>query len=61
MARVARDLRDEDGSPIEIVYCRATACNHHIGQGRCNIVHTVSGDDKISVNSSGVCENYAGR
>ena len=58
MARAARDLRDEDGSPIEIVYCRATKCNHHIGQGKCDIVHRTSGDDKISVDSNGVCVNF---
>ncbi len=58
MARAARDLRDEDGSPIEIVYCRATKCVHNQGRGKCDIVHRVSGDDKISVNSEGVCVNF---
>lgn len=54
----SRELRDEDGSVIEIVYCRATKCQHYMGNGKCEIVHTVNGDDKISVNSEGICENY---
>lgn len=61
MSERARMLKDEDGSLIEIVFCRATACNHHVGQGRCNIVHTVNGDDKISVGPNGICESYVGR
>jgi hypothetical protein len=52
------ERRDEDGDIIEIVYCRATKCRNHIGRGKCSVVHTLNSDDKISVNSSGVCENY---
>ena len=54
-----RELRDEDGSAIRIVYCNAMKCQHHMGKGQCEIVHTMNGDDKISVNSEGVCENYS--
>jgi hypothetical protein len=53
-----RALRDEDGRAIEIVYCRATKCRHNLKRGKCSIVHTVSGDDKISVNAKGTCENF---
>ena len=58
MAKVARALRNEDGSLVEIVYCRATKCNHNMGQGKCNVVHTVNSDDKISVGVDGRCENF---
>ncbi len=58
MARVTRAIKDEDGSLVEIVSCRATRCNHNMGRGKCNIVHSTNGDDKISVDSSGVCVNY---
>jgi hypothetical protein len=52
------ERRDEDGNSVEIVYCRATKCGHNMGRGKCNIVHSSNGDDKISVNSEGVCDNY---
>ncbi len=42
----------------EIVYCRATKCNHNKGRGKCDIVHRIGGDDKISVDSKGVCVNF---
>lgn len=58
MSERTRMLKDEDGSLVEIVSCRATKCNHNMGKGKCNIVHRVSGDDKISVDSSGVCVNF---
>jgi hypothetical protein len=58
MARTARDLRDEDGRTIEIVYCRATKCRHNLKGGKCSIVHAVGGDDKISHNAQGTCENF---
>jgi len=49
---------DEGTSEVEIVYCRATKCNHNEKSGKCNIVHRVSGDTSISINSEGVCANY---
>jgi hypothetical protein len=53
-----RDLKDEDGSPIEIVYCRATKCRSNLGSGKCSIAHSMGGDDKISHNAQGACENF---
>lgn len=58
MLGVARMLDDQDGSLSEIVYCRATKCNHNVGHGKCNIVHRTNGDDKISINLDGVCVNF---
>jgi hypothetical protein len=55
---MARDLRDEDGRAVEIVYCRAKVCRNNLGHGKCSIVHTMSGDDKISHNAQGGCENF---
>ena len=45
---MVKDLRDEDGRAIEIVYCRATKCRSNLGSGKCSIVHSMGGDDKIS-------------
>jgi hypothetical protein len=42
----------------EIVYCRATSCIQNKGRGKCMIVDLMNGDDKISVNSLGMCENF---
>jgi hypothetical protein len=54
-----KDLTEEtEEARAEIVYCRATKCNHNKGRGKCDIVHRVSGDDKISINSEGVCDNF---
>jgi len=61
MSERARMLKDEDGDIVEIVYCRATKCSHHMGRGKCNVVHSPNGDNLISHNSEGVCENYARR
>lgn len=58
MARITRTVRDEDGSPIEIVYCRAKTCRNNLGRGKCSIVHTVNGDDKISHNAQGGCDDF---
>jgi hypothetical protein len=58
MAERIRVLKDEDGNPIEIVYCRAKKCRNNLGRGKCSIVHTVNGDDLISVNAQGGCENF---
>ena len=46
--QMVKDLRDEDGRAIEIVYCRATKCRSNLGSGKCSIVHSMGGDDKIS-------------
>jgi hypothetical protein len=42
----------------EIVYCRAKTCRSNKGRGKCEIVHPLNGDDKISVNAQGTCENF---
>jgi len=55
---VGRSTGETEEVRVEIVYCRATKCNHNKGKGKCNIVHRVSGDDKISINSEGVCDNF---
>jgi hypothetical protein len=52
-----KEQMNQDDTP-EIVYCRATKCNHNTGHGKCNIVHSPNGDDKISINSEGVCDNF---
>ena len=53
-----REIRDEDGNIVEIVYCRATKCGHNMGRGKCDIVHSSNGDSLISVDSSGICANH---
>jgi hypothetical protein len=42
----------------ETVFCRATSCIQNKGRGKCMIVDLMNGDDKISVNSLGMCENF---
>ncbi|HQM80505.1 MAG TPA: hypothetical protein PLX02_02680 [Syntrophorhabdaceae bacterium] len=48
---------DSEGQELEIVFCRATKCMHNKGKGKCGIVG-LNGDDKISVDKEGRCENY---
>jgi hypothetical protein len=52
-----REVKDEDGSIIEMVSCNSSACVHNMGRGKCDIVHSANGDDKISL-TNGVCDNY---
>ncbi|MEN6320716.1 MAG: hypothetical protein ABFD82_18410 [Syntrophaceae bacterium] len=53
-----KEQMNQDDTP-EIVFCRALNCIHNMGRGKCNIVHTINGDDKISINSEGVCDNFS--
>ena len=57
MNKSTKNLDDGIQEP-EIVSCRALKCNHNKGRGKCDIVHRIGGDDKISINSEGVCTNY---
>lgn len=52
-----RELNDEDGNVIEIVFCNSSECVHNMGHGKCRIVHSANGDDKISL-THGACDNY---
>ena len=57
VGRSSKEFRETEET-AEIVYCRAITCLHNKGKGMCNIVHRISGDDKISINSSGICDNF---
>jgi len=49
---------DIEGKEIEIVFCRAIDCRSNLGNGKCKIVHGPNGDDKVSHDKEGRCENY---
>ena len=50
-------VESADGRILEMVYCRATTCRHN-QKHHCQIVNPLDGDDKISLDKSGRCENF---
>jgi len=56
MSKKERQKYEDDFEP-EIVFCRATACRSNLGKGKCALVG-LSGDDKVSHDETGRCENY---
>ena len=53
--------KNKDDQRPEIVYCTDTTCYFNRSRGKCGIVHTINGDDKISVGPGHLCLDYVAK